>query len=356
INAKNNLESAGMMNVNQMEKIGSTDKVKIAVEMGRIGGYDSSDGDWKAERRYIIQKDNNPNHISSPVLQELHGADMGSWQHLVDFVTWAKQVAPAKHYMLIVWNHGSGWEKSLKGKDVWLRGISYDDESGNHMSTPDLGRAMAAIGKVDVYGSDACLMQMPEVGYEIKDYADYIVGSEETEPADGYTYDTLLGPLSANPAMGALELSKVAVKSYMDHYGSQSVTQSAIVTAALPRLIPLLGDWTKAVMAAKEPQVVKSAHSEAQSYAISDNKDLLHFVNLVDKASQDDAVKSKGAALENFLANELIIANGAQGSVAASKGLAIYLPSYGFSSAYDQLAWSKAISWAKFAQWVENPK
>ena len=214
INAKNNLEQFGLLNVNQMEMVGSTDKVKIAVELGRMSTYDSSDGGWKGERRYIIQKDNDTNHISSPVLQEIAKADMGDWHHLVDFVNWAKKTAPAQHYMLIVWNHGSGWDKSGGLKDNWLRGISYDDETGNHMSTPDLGNALAAIGKLDIYASDACLMQMAEVDYQIKDYTSYIVGSEQTEPGDGYTYNTILGPLVANPGMSALDLAKVTVKSY----------------------------------------------------------------------------------------------------------------------------------------------
>ncbi|MCX5797512.1 MAG: clostripain-related cysteine peptidase [Elusimicrobia bacterium] len=359
VNAKNNLEKFGLGDVNEMEKVGSTDKVKIAVELGRISGYDSSDGDWKGQRRYIIQKDNNTSHVSSPVLQEIAKADMGDWKHLVDFVAWAKKTAPAQHYMLVVWNHGSGWDKFHKASDIVINGISYDDESGNHMSTPDLGSALAAMGKTDIYASDACLMQMAEVGYQIKDYTDYIVGSEETEPGDGYTYDTLLGPLVAKPSMSSLELAKTAVKSYSEHYAGigEAGTQSAIQSATLPKLLSLLDGWTKAVMAANETAVVKNAHSQAQSFYVSDNKDLLHFAQLVDGASQDAAVKSKGAELEKFLADTVIVANGATGdSMSNAKGLAVYLPSWSFNSAYNELAWAKAGTWPQFAQWVQGLK
>jgi hypothetical protein len=304
INAKNNLEQFGLLNTRQMEMVGSTDKVKVAVELGRLSTYDSSDGGWKGERRYIIQKSNDPSRITSPVLQELQGKDMGDWHHLVDFVTWAKQTAPAQHYMLVVWNHGSGWDKSASYKENWLRGISYDDESGNHMSTPDLGSALAAFGKIDIYASDACLMQMAEVDYQIKDYASYIVGSEQTEPGDGYTYNTILGPLVAQPGMSARDLAKVTVKSYQDHYASSSdgATQSAVDVATLPQMTSLIDGWAKAVMNANEGDVVKNARSQAQSFEVSDNKDLLHFVSLVDAATQDQDVKTQGAKLEDFLA------------------------------------------------------
>jgi len=355
INAKNNLEKFGLLNTNQMEMVGSTDKVKVAVELGRMNRYDHSDGGWKGERRYIIQKDNDTNHISSPVLQEIAKADMGDWHHLVDFVAWAKKTAPAQHYMLIVWNHGSGWDKFHKASDVVINGISYDDETGNHMSTPDLGQALATIGKTDIYASDACLMQMAEVGYQIKDHASYIVGSEETEPGDGYTYNTILGPLVAKPAMSARELSKVTVQSYQQHYasGGDGATQSAIDAAALPKLMSLLDGWIKAVMAANESDMVKSAHSQAQQFYVSDNKDLLHFVSLVDAATQDPDVKSAGAQLEGFLADTVIVSNGADGSsMANAKGLAIYLPDSGYNSNYDELTWAKDGTWPQFVQWV----
>ena len=35
-------------------------------------------------------------------------------------------------------------------------------------------------------------------------------------------------------------------------------------------------------------------------------------------------------------------------------GLAIYVPSGSYNSAYDELAWAKDGSWAKFAKWVKD--
>jgi hypothetical protein len=227
------------------------------------------------------------------------------------------------------------------------------------MSTPDLAKALAAIGKIDIYASDACLMQMAEVDYQIKDFATYIVGSEQTEPGDGYTYNTILGPLADKPDMSALELSKVTVQSYKDHYASSSegATQSAVDTATLPKLTSLLNDWTKAVMSANEMAAVKNARSQSQQFYLSDNKDLLHFVSLVDAATQNPAVKSAGAPLEDFLSNSVIVANGADGSsMANAKGLAIYLPDSDFSGDYSELTWAKDSNWPQFAQWLQGSK
>ena len=223
-----------------MEMIGSTDKVNIVVELGRMDGFDSSDGDWKGVRRYLVKKDNDTNKINSPVLQDLGMKDMGSYQSVIDFGKWAKQTYPAKKYMLIFWNHGAGWIKSAGLYSS--KGISYDDQSNNHINTPQMAEILKAIGGVDVVGSDACLMQMAEVDYEIKNYVTHIVGSEETEPGDGYTYNTFLGPVVQNPGMNATQLARVAVDAYSDHYDAQSggYTQSFVYSNAIPQFLQLV--------------------------------------------------------------------------------------------------------------------
>ena len=346
-NGKNNLEGNALTDMNEMEMIGSSDRVNVVVELGRMDGYDQSDGDWKTARRYLVKRDNDIYRVTSPVVKDLGKVDMGDYKHLADFGKWAKTNYPAKKYMLIVWNHGSGWVKSIGRAD---KGISYDYETGNHISTPQLGMALKAIGKVDIYASDACLMQMAEVGYEIKDYADYIVGSEETESSDGYTYNTLLGPLVAKPGMGAEELGKLAVDSYSDHYQSQGVdsTHSLVKASALDGLIPLVNDFVATVMASKDS--VKTAINQAQSYIYHDNKDMSHFLTLYMAFTKNAAIKAKAQSLQNYLLNKLVIHNRVTGSYGASKGLAIYMPGSP-NLDYRDLAWAKASQWDEFINW-----
>ena len=348
VNGKNNLEEYALKDMNEMEMIGSSDQVNVVTEVGRIAGYSTADGDWKTARRYLVKKDTDINKITSPIVQELPKVDMGDYRHLVEFATWAKTNYPAKKYMLVVWNHGAGWIKSRGINGV--KGISYDDETNNHITTPQLGLALKAIGKVDVYGSDACLMQMPEVDYEIKDYADYIVGSEETEPGDGYTYNTLLGPLVAKPTMAGEELGKLAVNAYSDHYGTEDHTQSLIKSAALNGFVPLINDFVAAAMASGEKALVKSALAGAQSYAYAENKDLSHFLTLYMASSKNAAVKAKAKTLQDYLLNTMVLLNRANSTYSDSKGLAIYMPDYS-NTAYNELAWAKASQWDEFIGW-----
>ncbi|MCG2726339.1 MAG: clostripain-related cysteine peptidase [Elusimicrobia bacterium] len=360
VNAKNNLEEYGLKDVNEMEMVGSSDKVNIVVEMGRMDGFDSSEGDWIGTRRYLIQKDGNPNAVTSPVVQDLGKVDMGDWKQLVDFGKWTKTNYPAKKYMLIVWNHGSGWDKNIKF--ILDRGLSYDDETHNHFTTPQLGMAINEIGRLDVYGSDACLMQMASVDYEIKDSVAYIVGSEETEPGDGYTYNTMLEPIVSNPTLTPYQAAKVLVDAYSDHYQglSYAYTQSLVKTSALPKLLTLMNDWVYAVGVAGDKEIVKNALLNAQSYAMKDNKDLYHFVSLVCEKTASAAVKEKGEVLMSYIKGGVVKYNRWSSSSGGwwgpddysnSHGIAVYLPKYSYNKSYDELKWAKYSNWDEFIKW-----
>jgi len=358
VNGKNDLEEFALKDMNEMEAIGSSGQVNVVAEIGRIAGYDYSDGDWTGSRRYLVEKDSDTGHITSPVLMDLDKADMGDYRHLVEFANWAKTSFPARKYMLVVWNHGSGWNKAgAVGRD---RGISYDDETRHHISTPQLGLALREIGGVDVYGSDACLMQMPEVAYELSGNAGYILGSEEAEPGDGYPYDLLLAPLVKNPAMTPEELGRTAVKAYFSHYRStgESSTLSLVKTAALPGYLSAVNDFVAAAIASNEKSLVSAAVADAQYFSAYNNKDLWHFLKLYAAGSNSAAVKIRAKALQDYLLDTLVIINRVTGDYGNARGLAVYMPNtdYEFSDDYRELAWARASQWDEFVNWYTQVK
>lgn len=353
VNAKNDLEEYGLKDVNEMEVVGSTTEVNIVVELGRMDGYSDADGDWKGSRRYLISKDADTSKITSPVVMEIAKSDMGDWKNLAEFAKWAQARYPARHYALVIWNHGSGWNKERSGEAG--KGISYDDETGSHITTPQLRQALEQTGRIDILAMDACLMQMMEVAYEARAGADYIVASEEAEPADGHTYDTWLAPLAAAPATAPAELSRIMVDSYVDHYqaAGHSATHSSINTANLHKLGQLLNGWVSAVMASGDAANAKNARDRAQRFYYMGNKDLAHFIRLASAGSQDAGVKARGAELLDFLSSSVIRHNRAYGSwYANASGLAIHLPWY-YVPSYDSLEWAKDSNWDDFIQWIK---
>ena len=243
------------------------------------------------------------------------------------------------------------------------RGISYDDQSNNHIDTPQMAKILQAIGGVNVYGSDACLMQMIEVAYELKDYAQYVIGSEETEPGDGWTYDTFLAELVKNPSMGGDQLAKAVVDGYAKHYdsfGFVGYTQSYINTKSLVALRTLVNALTNDILRAKDYDAFIYARDNALSFEYRSNKDLYDFVSLLVSKSQNEQVKETGSVLMKFISKKVVGYNlskdqpqnewsGAPAKpLSRAKGIAIYMPNGSVPPSYNELKWAEGSNWDDF--------
>lgn len=349
INAKNNLAPYVDPDLNHMEEVGSTDKMKVVVELGRPN---------TSTKRYLMQKDDSTGTLTSPVVVDIGQVDMGDWRHLADYGRWAKANYPAKKYLLSIWNHGSGWiqGKPAEEQQNTDKGISYDDETGNHISTTELAQALSAMGGVDIIAMDACLMQMAEVGYELRQHAGLVIASQDIEPAVGWNYALYLGPLSQNPTMGPQQLGQAYVEAFRQSYsGSRNTTQSVIDPGTFREFVPVLDAWTGAVMGADEKNVVKDARARVQSFRYADNIDLIHFAALIDQGTRSESVRSAGTALISFLRERMVLSNTSTGSgLGNASGLAVYLPTGPVSGEYSQLAWARDTGWPRFAAWVSS--
>ncbi|MDI6905189.1 MAG: hypothetical protein QMD13_06865 [Candidatus Bathyarchaeia archaeon] len=78
LDADNNLEAAGINDLNEMEIVGSSETLAIIVQIDRILGYDSSNGNWAETRRYYVTKDNNVETINSNMLENMGELNMGN--------------------------------------------------------------------------------------------------------------------------------------------------------------------------------------------------------------------------------------------------------------------------------------
>lgn len=349
LSARNDLERFAIEDINEMEKVGSDRRINIVVQ---FAGLEAS------PKRYYIDEDQDMYTINSTVVERPANVDMGSWKHLVEFAKWTKAKYPAKRYMLVVWNHGDGW-KNIKNFSA-NKGIAYDDITGNYITTEQLGFAMKEIGRVDIISFDACLMQMAEVAYEIKNYADVILASEETEPGAGYPYDKMLPQMIKNPSAPLEQIVTKMIKEFHKYYyyKGKASTHSALRTGAFDGFANLLNEWADAAVNSNEKSGIKSAVSYAKSYAIADNKDLYDFIENVNTRITDSVLIEKGKRLQSYIKTNLVIYSAAtlkgSGVDEMSHGIAVYLPGYGYSSYYDKLTWARDARWDEFLKSLNN--
>ncbi|EKD81436.1 MAG: peptidase C11 clostripain, partial [uncultured bacterium] len=250
--ADNDLERFGLQDVNEMEQIGSSDKVNIIAQLDRMrqGMEDDTitDGNWTGTRRYYVTKDDDMGKIGSQMVGNLGEQSMGDKKTLAEFIKWGVQTYPADNVMVVIWNHGAGWI-----------GVALDQEDNKMLSMTDVSWALregqkelskvnGKASKFAIVDFDACLMGTIEVAYELSDCAQFLVASEENEPGQGMPYADYLGPLVKNPALAPREMTKRMVGTYVYSYakgGSATnqfimgspVTKSATDLGKLPALV-----------------------------------------------------------------------------------------------------------------------
>jgi hypothetical protein len=396
----NNLDGAGVTDLQEMKQVGSNAAMNIVCQFDREGAKGTT-------KRYYVTKGGS---VEKDVVQKLGETNTGDPKVLADFIAWSAKKYPAQHYLFVLWNHGSGWDDTniykaargalklgitRKGASVGAtrgsrtpaaassvalgqlrtisnkrfrralfsstietaikaRAIAFDDNAKDFLDSVEMKHVLSGAKKlfgqkIDILGMDACLMNMAEVAYQVRDSCAITVGSEEVEPGDGWPYHKILGALAAKPKMAPSELAKVIVREYIRSYGpSEAVTQSALdlaKIAALSKALDALAVRLKDV-SATEMTNIAAARAQVQSYDTPDYVDLIDLCSLL-KARipllgrhTDDVVAQAQAA---------IIANGAKGaSVRNSNGASIYFPTKGISTLYAKLDFAKSARWDEF--------
>ena len=112
---------------------------------------------------------------------EMNMGEAGTLRRLLEY---GRETRPAENYALILWDHGGGP----------LEGVCRDENYG--MDALSLDEIAEALGdwtekKLSWIGFDACLMGTLEVAGQMAPYAEYMIASQETEPAWGWNYGFL---------------------------------------------------------------------------------------------------------------------------------------------------------------------
>lgn len=353
LDADNNLESDGIEDFLEMASVGSTDDINIVVQMDRVAGHTALYGDWEDTRRFLIHSGDTP---SVAPVQNLGEQNMGAPAVLQDFVEWAITNYPAEHYALFIWNHGNGWRnlierlivrarsmRSRGGFDTAVaRAVATDDTDNDILYMKEVQQALEAakqrlqerlntVVKLDVVGFDACLMGMIEVAYALRNVANYMVGSENFEPLNGWPYNTILSDLVATPSLSPRDLAGIIVTKYFNSYPTSSgITQSAIDLSALSTLISKIDNFTN--KANTEWSNLKDARKYTtvyhDPYCWTDTfwgVDLWDFADEVSNRVSSADIKTAAVELKNAIDN-IIINELHSSDMAGSHGIAIYFP------------------------------
>jgi hypothetical protein len=385
----NDLEDFGSKDLRELKKVGSTGDVAVAVQLDRMAD--------EKTRRYFVRKGGVP---AADVVQELGETNTGDPAVATDFFAWGMKEYPSERVLAVMWNHGSGideddiyqWQDralaraAKQGGRVSARrvravtatgfrralfattvrealvdrGIAYDDTAADFLDNVELKKVLddvkARTGRgVDLLGFDACLMNMIEVAYQCHTVADYIVGSQELEPGDGWPYDKVLKDLAAHPSMDAAELGETVVKRYLESYDDDAITQSVMdMSCAKPAakaVDELAAALIDAIADGNEYKRFRQACNNAQTF---DTPGFLDLVDLCEQITARTSVAAVKAAAADVIAavrpgpGALVRSEGHEGAtMTRAHGVSIYVPMGNVTVAYDRLAFAKDTRWGR---------
>jgi hypothetical protein len=380
IGGDNNLEPDGVKDLKEMKKVGSTNDVNVIAQFDRATGHTC--------KRYYLRKGG---QASADAVATVGKVNTGDPKNLMDFIKWGVKAYPAKRYILVLWNHGQGWDdtdiyaderhrrlrrlasgrirhaffhspvrRTLKKAigDSEARAILLDDNAKDFLDNLEMKKVLADTKKLlkrklDILGMDACLMSMAEVGYQMSDSAAFTVGSEETEPLEGWPYDTILTELVKKPAMTAQDLSTLIVKKYIVSYSRDAVTLSACDLSKAEVLATAVAHLASALKTgltdAATRQHILTARTQVQTYDVKDNIDLADFCSLMAKASSGSEIAKRCQDAIQAVQSGYVMTSGYKGaSMKNSHGAAIYFPTGEVSPLYAGLDFSKKTGWDAF--------
>jgi hypothetical protein len=354
VNGDNNLEEAALDDMNEMESVGSTERVHIVTQIDRSASYTSADGDWEGARRFRVEADADLQTVTSPVLADLGDTDSGDGQTVIDFVAWAASTYPAERYALVLWDHGWGWYAVPGGvpRDP-KKGISQDDGSHSDISIANgefeeaLAGVTQAIGQpLSLLGMDACVMQSWEIAHVSRPYADAYVASQDYVDFAGWPYDAVLADLVADPGMDEIALGEVVAHRFNE---IPDTTMSVVDLAQMPALADQLDALAGALIeSGRAGELLRGAAADAQGFdgSWSVDHDLADFLQNLE-ASTDDALVLEAVGGVASVLDEAVTSNYTYGrAVEDARGLSIYTPTNGrVDDLYLQGSWSDDTLW-----------
>ena len=310
-------DGSASADIDEMLAAKTDSKVNVILETGGTIYWQDHGISSKTNQRYKVESGK-----LNCIEKNLGLKEMTDPATLSDFISYCKSKYPAEHYGLVLWDHGGGS----------VSGYGYDENSKNPEDTltlDELKTALKSAGvKFDFIGFDACLMATAETAYTVKDYANYLIASEETEPGTGWEYKSLINQISKNTSQNTTDILKKVVDEFiksnngwLDFYDA---TLSVIDLSKVDKLYSSLCDFMMFIeqedLDKNNFAYISKAISDTKSFADGeyDTIDLYDFAKEINNSKSAELESAIEEAVAYYKNNDLVEDD--------THGISLYLP------------------------------
>ncbi len=182
---------------------------------------------------------------------------------------------PASSYGLILCSHGNAWYPSRLSADNKNASVSRSRKAfgidngynsmkneGHELNIIDMSKAIHSLPHLDFIFFDLCYMQCIEIAYELRDCADYIIGSPAEIPGNGAPYNLVMNDMFALTFNPSNLIDKYS-KSYDGWFGRQS---GIAISAIDCRQLDNFYDVTRRMIAKNVDKMNMSSNGNITNY------------------------------------------------------------------------------------------
>lgn len=272
--ADNDLDHFSDYDINEMEEIGSSDKVDFIVIRDRL---DTS----KGINVYWIFKDEDRVRIRSPIVKVYDELDMCDTKTINETISYVINNFPSEKYALILWSHGSG------AVPKWYNPLWFGEDY-SHKSRFDIDELIKGIKefKFEFIAFDGCSMADVEIVDAFLEITKYLIFSQTEILAEGYPYDRVMKHLleidKDNIEFKLIEVAKEYISYCLEreeqHKRSGSI--SVVKVEAINNFTYTISNWISEIVRYVNIYDILSVMSNSQrvSYIYTFKRDLISFL------------------------------------------------------------------------------
>ena len=265
----------------EMMEVDLPENVFVVIQTGGAEYWDNQFVDPDYSERYLYD------HEGLHFLESGDPVNMGSHRTFSDFLRYCVEEFPADHQALILWDHGGGSNYGVIFDELY----DFDSLSLLEMETAfaNVFGASPAEPPFELIGFDACLMATLDMAAVVKNYARFMVASQETEPSLGWDYEGFLTALAENPSFDGARLGRAICDSYAraceEEFMGGEVTLSVVDLSKIDTLLSAVSMFgAEALETAVQNQsfFVEYSRSAKSSENYGGNTPALGYYNMVD--------------------------------------------------------------------------
>ncbi len=247
------------------------------------------------------------------------------------------------------------------------KSLAFDNHPQSYLTNKGLKEALLKAThhmgrKIDIVGMDACNMGMVEIGYQIRESADFLIASQDDIPNASWRYDQLLAQLTSNSHLLPRDLARLTTTTYVTAYRDyieQPVTLSAMDLTMCDAVRPLIQSLARMLGEAIDDLTksagIDQARRHVRSFGQNQFVDLVHLCEILTGVSGNQQLVQAASAFKAAFAS-FLVSNSSAGE-SNCNGASIYFPPNDASQfehqtrmqrQYNHLDFSEDTQWGNF--------